>query len=118
MGATAIIVIDTDRQYDEQAIFEHIKNINKELDGKANEKIYCGINNYQEFYDKKKYCTMKCLSICAPAHIRVFVCWNYQPDICKDNKQTSYCDFGDSCNFLHDRSDYKHRWQHEQEWNE
>jgi len=29
-----------------------------------------------------------------------------------------YCGFGDSCKFLHDRSDYKHGWQLEQEWNE
>ncbi len=29
-----------------------------------------------------------------------------------------YCGFGDSCKFLHDRSDYKHGWQLEREWNE
>ena len=29
-----------------------------------------------------------------------------------------YCGFGDSCKFLHDRSDYKHGWQIEREWNE
>ncbi len=29
-----------------------------------------------------------------------------------------YCGFGDSCKFLHDRSDYKYGWQLEQEWNQ
>ena len=29
-----------------------------------------------------------------------------------------FCGFGDSCKFLHDRSDYKHGWQLEREWND
>ncbi len=41
--------------------------------------------------------------------------WDYQPDICKDYKETGYCGFGESCKFLHDRSDYKHGWQIERE---
>lgn len=36
---------------------------------------------------------------------------DYQPDVCKDYKETGFCGFGDSCKFLHDRSDYKHGWQ-------
>ena len=42
--------------------------------------------------------------------------WDYQPDICKDYKETGYCGFGDSCKFMHDRSDYKHGWQLERDW--
>lgn len=41
---------------------------------------------------------------------------DYQPDICKDYKETGFCGFGDSCKFLHDRSDYKQGWQLDQEW--
>ena len=44
--------------------------------------------------------------------------WDYAPDICKDYKETGFCGFGDSCKFLHDRSDYKHGWQIEREWND
>ncbi|CAF3744474.1 unnamed protein product [Rotaria sordida] len=44
----------------------------------------------------------------APTNLHVSVHWDYQPDIC-------YCDFGDNCKFLHDRSDYKHGWQLERE---
>lgn len=47
----------------------------------------------------------------APANLRPTVRWDYQPDICKDYKETGYCGFGDSCKFLHDRSDYKSGWQ-------
>lgn len=41
---------------------------------------------------------------------------DYQPDICKDYKETGFCGFGDSCKFLHDRTDYKHGWQLDQEY--
>lgn len=52
----------------------------------------------------------------APENLRATVRWDYQPDICKDYKETGYCGFGDSCKFLHDRSDYKHGWQLEKEY--
>ena len=41
---------------------------------------------------------------------------DYQPDVCKDFKETGVCGFGDSCKFLHDRSDYQSGWQIELEW--
>ncbi|CAF1235669.1 unnamed protein product [Adineta steineri] len=126
MGATATVEIDTDTQRDQQTIFERAKKINEELKGKADDKIYRGINNYQQFYEKKDTAQGNASSglvrnkgpIRAPAHLRVSVRWDYQPDICKDYKETGYCGFGDSCKFLHDRSDYKHGWQLEKEWNE
>merc|ERR1712151_118626 len=36
--------------------------------------------------------------------------------ICKDYKETGYCGFGDSCKYLHDRSDYKSGHVIEAEW--
>ncbi len=53
MGATATVEIDTDTHNDQQTIFERAKKINDELKGKADDKIYRGINNYQQFYEKK-----------------------------------------------------------------
>lgn len=44
--------------------------------------------------------------------------FDYQPDICKDYKETGFCGYGDSCKFLHDRGDYKSGWQIEKEWAE
>jgi len=54
----------------------------------------------------------------APAHFRASVRVDYQPDICKDYKETGYCGFGDSCKFLHDRGDYKSGWEIDKEWDE
>ncbi|KAI9025595.1 hypothetical protein DFJ74DRAFT_618558 [Hyaloraphidium curvatum] len=54
----------------------------------------------------------------APAHLRVNARFDYQPDICKDYKETGYCGYGDSCKFLHDRGDYKAGWQLDREWDE
>ena len=42
--------------------------------------------------------------------------FDFQADVCKDYKETGYCGFGDSCKFLHDRSDYKSGWELEKEW--
>lgn len=47
----------------------------------------------------------------ASAAIRVTARFDYQPDLCKDYKETGYCAYGDSCKFLHDRGDYKGGWQ-------
>ena len=46
----------------------------------------------------------------AAAHIRVSQRFDYQPDICKDYKETGYCGYVDSCKFMHDRGDYKSGW--------
>jgi RING finger protein 113A len=54
----------------------------------------------------------------ASAHIRVSARFDYQPDICKDYKETGYCGYGDSCKFMHDRGDYKSGWQLEKEYEE
>jgi RING finger protein 113A len=52
----------------------------------------------------------------APSNVRGICRVDYAPDICKDWKETGQCPFGDSCIFLHDRSDYKSGWQVELEW--
>ncbi|XP_026535640.1 RING finger protein 113A isoform X1 [Notechis scutatus] len=125
MGATAVYELDTEKDKDAQAIFERSQKIQKELEGKEDDKIYRGINNYQK-YVKPKDTSMGNASsgmvrkgpIRAPEHLRATVRWDYQPDICKDYKETGFCGFGDSCKFLHDRSDYKHGWQIERELDE
>ena len=54
----------------------------------------------------------------APAFMRTTCRFDYEPDICKDYKETGFCGFGDNCVFLHDRTDYKSGWQMEKEWEE
>jgi RING finger protein 113A len=54
----------------------------------------------------------------APVFLRTTTRFDYQPDVCKDFKETGFCGYGDSCKFLHDRGDYKSGWQQEKEWDE
>uniref|UniRef100_A0A1A9WJ24 RING finger protein 113A n=1 Tax=Glossina brevipalpis TaxID=37001 RepID=A0A1A9WJ24_9MUSC len=117
-GATSINEVETELDRDAQAIHEKALKINEELEGKPDDKIYRGLNNYTQYYKKQDKAAGNASSgmvrkgpIRAPAHLRATVRWDYQPDICKDYKETGYCGFGDSCKFLHDRSDYKAGWQ-------
>jgi RING finger protein 113A len=52
----------------------------------------------------------------APSNVRSISRMDFAPDICKDYKETGQCPFGDSCIFLHDRSEYKSSWKVEKEW--
>merc|ERR1712224_761708 len=52
----------------------------------------------------------------APTNIRTTCRFDYQPDICKDYKETGFCGFGDSCIYLHDRGNTLAGWQLEQVW--
>eukprot|EP00529_Nitzschia_sp_RCC80_P025942 CAMPEP_0113483284 /NCGR_PEP_ID=MMETSP0014_2-20120614/23355_1 /TAXON_ID=2857 /ORGANISM="Nitzschia sp." /LENGTH=340 /DNA_ID=CAMNT_0000376827 /DNA_START=130 /DNA_END=1152 /DNA_ORIENTATION=+ /assembly_acc=CAM_ASM_000159 len=52
----------------------------------------------------------------AAANIRTTSRFDYQPDICKDYKDTGFCGFGDTCIYLHDRGDTLSGWQLEQKW--
>jgi RING finger protein 113A len=54
----------------------------------------------------------------AAQHVRVTARFDYQPDICKDYKETGFCGFGDTCIYLHDRGDTMTGWQLEQQWEE
>ena len=47
----------------------------------------------------------------ASAFVRTTARFDYQPDVCKDYKETGYCGYGDACKFVHDRSDYKSGWE-------
>lgn len=80
-------------------------------------KIYRGATGYHQYIKK----TEAQLSnnkftgtqgpIRATSHIAISNRFDYQPDVCKDYKETGYCAFGDSCIFLHDRGDYKSGWE-------
>ncbi|CRK95673.1 CLUMA_CG009131, isoform A [Clunio marinus] len=119
-GATSELTIETEKDRDAIALFKKSQEINKELEGKADDKIYRGMNNYTQFFKKRDTVQGNAGSnsvgpMRAPSNIRSTVRWDYQPDICKDYKETGFCGFGDSCKFLHDRSDYKYGWQLELE---
>jgi len=50
------------------------------------------------------------------ASIRTTARFDYQPDVCKDYKETGFCGYGDTCIYLHDRGDTLSGWQLEQQW--
>ena len=54
----------------------------------------------------------------ASSNVRTTTRFDYDPSICKDYKETGTCGYGDSCIYLHDRSDYKSGWQIEKEYND
>ncbi|KAI1707963.1 zinc finger c-x8-C-x5-C-x3-H type (and similar) domain-containing protein [Ditylenchus destructor] len=126
MGATARSEIDTDHTHDAQAQFERVQKLLKEEEeggeGTSSVKTYKGMAMYGA---KKKEDTVKGSAssglnrlgpIRATQYMRANVRWDYAPDICKDYKETGFCTFGDSCKFMHDRSDYKHGWEIERDW--
>eukprot|EP00058_Branchiostoma_floridae_P012618 XP_002598106.1 hypothetical protein BRAFLDRAFT_59551 [Branchiostoma floridae] len=122
MGATREYELDTQKDRDDQAVFERQLQTNKEMKGKEDDKIYRGQNNYMVYYEKKDTAQGNAASgmvrkgpIRAPANLRATTRWDYQPDLCKDFKETGFCGFGDSCKFMHDRTDYKLGWQLELE---
>jgi RING finger protein 113A len=43
----------------------------------------------------------------APSFIKVTSRIDHNPEICKPYFETGYCGYGDTCIFIHDRTDYK-----------
>jgi RING finger protein 113A len=87
------------------------------VDDLATKKLYRGMAQYTDYRDKPRDDSLGLHGpLRAPTNVRGICRIDYQPDLCKDFKETGYCGFGDSCKFLHDRSEYKGSWKIEQEW--
>ncbi|CDK28166.1 unnamed protein product [Kuraishia capsulata CBS 1993] len=52
------------------------------------------------------------------ANVAANVILDYQPDVCKDFKQTGYCGFGDTCKFLHIRDEFTKVKPKRRDWEE
>ncbi|KAI3877651.1 hypothetical protein MKW92_017709 [Papaver armeniacum] len=115
--ATATLETETDFSKDARAIHERVlKRAEDELKKKKpsdGKQFYKGIHGYRRGHTAGAHGPLR-----ASAHIRTTMRFDYQPDVCKDYKETGYCGFGDSCKFVHDRGDYKSGWQMEKEWEE
>ncbi|TYJ53700.1 pre-mRNA-splicing factor CWC24 [Cryptococcus floricola] len=103
---------DWDLEHDPKPVSD--KKVRLNDDGDIDDGIYRGTSNYlptihktRETLDKK----MKSGPIKATSHVRTITLMDYQPDVCKDYKETGFCGYGDSCKFMHDRGDYLAGWQ-------
>ncbi|KAI9706738.1 MAG: RNA-splicing factor [Bogoriella megaspora] len=78
---------------------------------------YKGAKNYQSFIKKNPNAPDRTFGpVKAPTNVRTITVTDFNPEVCKDYKQTGFCGFGDSCKFLHMREDYKQGWQLDKEW--
>lgn len=93
----------------------------------ANNTINNNNNDGEVTNDKDKNATLAALQkqprnkflagpLKATTFVRTTARFDYQPDICKDYKETGFCGFGDTCIYLHDRGDTKSGWEMEQEY--
>jgi len=102
-----------EQQQQQQQEINHPDEAEKLL--QQNDKSYKGMSNYTKYVDKKES-NIKIGPIKGSLNVRYSVRIDYQPDVCKDYKETGYCGFGDNCKFMHDRGDYKSGWELEKEW--
>ena len=68
------------------------------MKSKKDDKIYRGQANYTKYVEAKDSAQMNAANkkgpIRAPTFLRATTRWDYQPDICKDYKETGTCGFG------------------------
>ncbi|KAF9016153.1 hypothetical protein CPC16_011647 [Podila verticillata] len=119
--ATRTQEIDTAYDRDAKAVIDrHMRAVEAGVDDPVDSGLYKGMAGYKSHIQKGETTNSKIKvgPMRASANIRVTNRFDYQPDICKDYKETGYCGYGDSCIYMHDRGDYKAGWQLDKEWEE
>lgn len=122
--ATRYLETETEIDRDARALREKV--LAQQAEGAKDDGTYKGLNNYIDyragFRREHTISSEKGAGAHGPLrsnmYVRVSARFDYQPDICKDYKETGFCSYGDSCKFLHDRGDYKSGWELEREWDE
>ncbi|KAJ1457352.1 hypothetical protein M885DRAFT_563037 [Pelagophyceae sp. CCMP2097] len=121
-GAFETVETDTAVDRDARTLLE--RQIQMQKDGLTNDDtgLYQGAASYKSYVKindaqvgANKFTGTKG-PIRAPQFARATCRFDYQPDVCKDYKDTGYCGYGDGCKFMHDRGQYKTGWQLEQEF--
>merc|ERR1712194_419111 len=123
--------VDTDEAHDNRAVLERNQAIHKGLkDGSLEKGVYRGMGAYKQYAERSDTAISMAKSTGnlgpvrgSMTNVRTTLRIKYigttgEGGICKDYKDTGYCGFGDSCKFLHDRSDYKPSYILEKEWEE
>ena len=113
---------DTSHDRDTRAILEKNLKLNQEGATSFDTGAYAGEAGRKNWIERKESqiagnkFTGTLGPIRAPQFVKNTARFDYQPDLCKDYKDTGFCGYGDNCKFLHDRGDYKTGWQLEREW--
>jgi RING finger protein 113A len=125
-GATRALDINTADDRDNRAIKERALAAQQEATAGegGGDQVYRGMSGYRDYragFRREQSVSQQKASgshgpLRAPTNIRSSIRVDYQPDVCKDYKETGYCGFGDACKFLHDRGDYKAGWELDSEW--
>ncbi|KDQ55787.1 hypothetical protein JAAARDRAFT_208564 [Jaapia argillacea MUCL 33604] len=92
------------------------KDIEEEEEAGPEDGMYRGQKAYTQHLKKSKEIpkAMRVGPQRGSSTIKTVTIVDYQPDVCKDYKETGYCGFGDTCKFLHDRGTYLAGWQLDQ----
>jgi len=130
--AVRTLETETEVGKDTRAMHERNQKIHEGLkDGTLEPGVYRGLGGYKQYAERSegaisasKYSgllgpTRGMSNVRSTMRIEYWAaCSGTDGGICKDYKETGYCGFGDSCKFLHDRSDYKSGHVIEREWEE
>ncbi|GLC54966.1 hypothetical protein PLESTB_000925700 [Pleodorina starrii] len=124
--ALASRVLETETEFDRDARAQREKVLKQATEGVTDDGTYKGMNAYIDyrkgFRREHTVAAEKGTGSHGPlrgnAYVRVSARFDYQPDVCKDYKETGYCSYGDTCKFMHDRGDYKSGWELDRMWEE
>lgn len=93
-------------------------------EGTLDPKVYRGQKGYASYFDmteedlKKKQFNGTLGPTKHSNYVKDSARMDYNPELCKDYFETGHCAFGDTCIFIHDRSDYASGHQLEKDWND
>jgi RING finger protein 113A len=123
-GATRALETETAHDRDNRAVRERALAATADAGDAPGDAVYRGMTGYKDyragFRRENNISGLKSAGTHGPlrasTNVRMSIRVDYQPDVCKDYKETGYCGYGDACKFLHDRGDYKQGWQIDADW--
>ena len=119
-GATAHLQTETAHDRDARALLEKDMARQQEIGNGIGSGEYRGQGTYRGtgILTKDKISSGMVGPKRASVFVRTTSRFDYEPEVCKDYKETGFCGYGDNCIYLHDRGDYLTGWQMEKQWEE
>lgn len=121
--ATAMLETETHIDRDGRALREKVLGAGGEGEKEGTYKGMTGYTDYRKGFRREQTVGAEKGAgahgpLRANMYARVTTRIDYEPNLCKDYKETGFCSYGDSCKFMHDRGDYKQGWELEKDWEE